>query len=67
MIGVQEMLLQTNGDKIYLLPSWPKDVDVTFKLHAPHNTVVECVYQNGAIKKLSVTPKYRSKDIIQSH
>lgn len=30
-----EMLIQTVGDKIHLLPCWPKDKDVCFKLHAP--------------------------------
>jgi hypothetical protein len=35
MIGLQEMLLQTNGDSLLLFPAWPKEWDVTFKLHAP--------------------------------
>lgn len=47
MIGVQEMLMQTVGDKIYLLPAWPKEWNVSFKLHAPGNTVVECVWKTG--------------------
>src|SRR5690606_23580707 len=44
MIGLQEMLMQTVDDKIYVLPAWPTDWDVDFKLHAPDNTTVECVY-----------------------
>lgn len=64
MIGVQEMLMQTVGEKIYLLPAWPKEWDVTFKLHAPGNTVVECVFKKGKVDKLSVFPKEREKDII---
>ncbi len=45
MIGMQEMLMQThtsldevkkgNPGKIRLLPAWPKEWDVDFKLHAP--------------------------------
>ena len=63
MIQLQEMLLQTDGDRIYLLPCWPKDVDVSFRLHAPGNTVVECHYQGGTVQSLSVTPKARKEDV----
>ena len=49
MIGMQEMLLQTVDDKILILPAWPKEWDVHFKLHAPQQTTVEVVYKNGKI------------------
>lgn len=64
MLGLQEMLLQTVGDKIHIFPAWPKDKDVSFKLHAPHSTTVEVVYKNQKIEKLVVTPSKRVKDII---
>ena len=64
MIQLQEMLLQTDGDAIYLLPCWDKRVDVTFRLHAPGNTVVECTYQAGEIVSLHVTPAERQRDLI---
>ena len=64
MIGVQEMLMQTVGEKIYVLPAWPKDWDVRFKLHAPQNTIVECEYIGGRITKMQVTPKSREKDVV---
>lgn len=64
MIGVQEMLLQSVGDKIYLFPAWPKEWDVDFKLHAPYNTIIECRLEKGNINYLKVTPKEREKDII---
>lgn len=66
MIGVQEMLMQTVDQKIYLLPAWPKEWDVEFKLHAPYHTTVECSYRNGKIESLQVFPKEREKDIIYS-
>lgn len=47
MIGLQEMLLQTHGGKILMLPAWPHDWDVDFKLHAPGNKVVECSFKDG--------------------
>ncbi len=64
MIGLQDMLIQTPGEKIYLLPAWAKDWDVDFKLHAPYKTVVECSYRNGKIEKLEVTPAERKNDIV---
>lgn len=64
MIGMQEMLLQTNGQAIYIFPAWPADWDVHFKLHAPKNTTVEVKLENGKVTFLSVFPKEREKDII---
>jgi hypothetical protein len=64
MIGLQEMLLQTDGQKIYLFPAWPKDWDVHFKLHAPYQTTVEGVVKNGKVEMLKVVPQVREKDII---
>ncbi|MDB5079985.1 MAG: six-hairpin glycosidase-like family protein [Chloroflexi bacterium] len=64
MIGLQEMLLQTNGEQIYLLPAWPRDWEVDFKLQAPHQTVVEGSVRNGKLVELVVTPEKRRADII---
>lgn len=64
MIGLQEMLLQTNGDRILLFPAWPKEWDVRFKLHAPQNTTVEAVLKNGKLTELNVLPESRKKDIV---
>lgn len=67
MIGVQEMLMQAVGEKIYLFPAWPQDWNVDFKLHAPDNTTVECSLKDGKIKRLVVTPESRKKDICLLH
>lgn len=64
MIGVQEMLLQTVGDKIYLLPAWPSDWDVTFKQYLPGGTIIECIYKSGRIEKLELFPKERMDDVV---
>ena len=63
MLTLQQMLLAAAGDKILLLPAWPADWDVKFKLHAPQNTVVEGVYQHGRLEQLKVTPESRRKDV----
>ncbi len=67
MIGLQEMLLQTNGREILLFPAWPKEWDVHFKLHATGQTTVEAELKNGKIVKLNVFPESRKKDIVCSY
>ncbi|RYY09882.1 MAG: hypothetical protein EOO36_21490, partial [Cytophagaceae bacterium] len=63
MIGLQEMLLQTDGRKIYLLPAWPKTWDVHFKLHAPYQTTIEAVVKDGKVQVLQVWPEARRADV----
>ena len=63
MIGLQEMLMQVDGKKIYLLPAWPKNRDVHFKLYAPYNTTVEATVEGGKLKKLEVLPAERKSDV----
>ena len=64
MIGLQEMLLQTNGEQILLFPAWPKEWDIHFKLHAPGETTVEATLKNGKVTDLKVLPESRKKNII---
>lgn len=67
MVGLQEMLMAADpyGDgKIYLLPAWPVQWDVDFKLHAPQNTTVEVEVKEGKVVKLNVFPESRRKDIV---
>ena len=63
MIQLQQMLMQTVGDRILLFPAWPKDWDVDFKLHAPSQTVVEVSMRDGKIINLHVIPESRRNDI----
>lgn len=63
MIGLQEMLMQTVDNKIYLFPAWPKEWDVSFKLHAPYNTIVEGILKDGRLVSIKVTPESRQKDL----
>lgn len=58
------MLLQCDGSKIRILPAWPRQWDVSFKLRATDNTVVQCVYRAGKIESLEVTPVERGKDVV---
>jgi hypothetical protein len=63
MITLQQMLMQCDGKKILLLPAWPKNWTADFKLHAPLNTTVEALVQDGKISGLEVTPTSRTKDV----
>jgi hypothetical protein len=64
MCALQRMLVQYEGDKILVLPAWPKDWNVSFKLHAPKSTFVEGVYHAGKITGLKVTPQSRRNDVV---
>ncbi len=64
--GLQSLLLQTDGRKIYLLPAWPRDWDCDFKLHAPLQTVITGKVQGGRLTELNVTPPERRTDVILS-
>jgi hypothetical protein len=63
MLTLQQMVMDCEGDKIFLLPAWPKDWNVQFKLHAPQNTIVQGIYHNGKLEQLTVTPESRRKDV----
>jgi hypothetical protein len=63
MIGLQEMLMQTPGDRILLLPAWPREWDVEFRLHAPRDTVVAGRYRSGRLETLDVRPRRRRADV----
>jgi len=61
---IQSMLMQYDGDRIFLLPAWPKEWDCDFKLHAPRNTIVEGRVVDGELKDLVVTPASRRADVV---
>ncbi len=64
LTSLQFMLIQSVGDHIYLMPGWPKNWNVSFKLHAPKQTTVEGEYRDGKLNKLIVIPKSRLKDVV---
>ena len=65
LLGVaQLMLLQPVGDQLLVLPTWPLEWNVGFKLHAPHDTVVEIELQDGRLQRLQVTPAARRADLL---
>ena len=64
MIGLQEMIMQCDGNNIYIGAGLPDDWNVKFKLCAPQNTIVEGHISKGKVINLIVTTEYRKKDVI---
>ena len=53
-----EMLLQSDGENIYLLPAYPaENRNVSFRLAAKGGASVEAEIKNGELKKLKITAK----------
>jgi len=61
--AVTLMLLQCEASEIRVLPCFPKEWNVNFKLHAYNKTTVECEYKNGEINFLEILPQERSGDV----
>jgi hypothetical protein len=63
-LGLQNMLLQSDGQRLFLLPAWPANWNADFKLCAPFQTTVEGRVEAGKLVRLTVTPADRKKDIV---
>lgn len=63
MMALQTMLLQHDGRKIYVMPAWPRDWEVSFRLHAPLKTIIQGDYKGGTLT-FTVDPPTRLADII---
>lgn len=61
---LQNMVMQTEKDTIYLLPAFPASWDVSFRLYADIHTTVEAEYKGGRLCRLQVTPPEREKDVV---
>lgn len=64
MIALQSMLIQSRGERIFILPAWPQDINIAFKLYAESGTVIEAEYRNGKLVSCSAEPPARTKDIV---
>ena len=64
LLTLQNMVMRNDGEKIYLLPAWPMDWNLDFKLHAAKQTLVEGKVRDGKLVEYATTPKSRMKDVI---
>lgn len=62
-VALQRMLVQEAGDKILLLPAWPRHWDADFKLHLMRGAVVTGKVQDGKLTEWDIQPSSRKKDV----
>jgi len=55
-LALQSMLLQNGGDKVIILPAWPPEWDVTFRLFGPNHTIVDAQVAGGKLVRIETTP-----------
>jgi len=63
-VALQRMLVQEGGGKIHLLPAWPANWDVDFKLHLSGNAVVSGCVKDGKLESWEVLPAARRSDVV---
>ncbi len=62
-VGLQEMLMQSIGDDILMLPAWPAEWNCEFKVLAPQDTIVEGIVVEGKLIDHSTLPAQRARDV----
>jgi len=62
--ALQRMLVQEAGGKILLLPAWPADWDVDFKLHLTGGAFISGNVTDGELKDWAIEPVARKKDVV---
>jgi alpha-L-fucosidase 2 len=67
MTALQFMVLQCNGSEIRVLPAWPANWNVDFKLRAPDNTFVRLKFQGGTVTRLDTSPMSRRNDVVTGY
>jgi hypothetical protein len=63
-VALQRMLVQEAGGKILLLPAWPADWDVDFKLHLAGGAILTGKVQRGKLIAWDVQPSGRKRDVV---
>jgi hypothetical protein len=63
-VALQRMIVQETRDNIFLLPAWPADWDVDFKLHLARGTVLCGTVKDGKLTAWDIEPASRRGDVI---
>lgn len=64
MNTIQTMLVQAESNDIYLVPAWPAEWNVKFKLHVPGDKQVEGEWKNGEMVSVKKHPESSNTNII---
>ncbi|HXP63555.1 MAG TPA: LamG-like jellyroll fold domain-containing protein, partial [Dongiaceae bacterium] len=62
-MALERMLAQEAGRKILLLPAWPADWDVDFKLHLRRGAVLTGIVKDGRLRSWDIVPSSRKEDV----
>ena len=62
-IALQRMLVQESGGKIHLLPAWPGNWDVDFKLHLSRGAVLTGTVKDSKLAAWDIQPASRKADV----
>jgi hypothetical protein len=62
--ALERMLVQEAGEKILLLPAWPADWDVDFKLHLAGAAVLTGAVKDGKLLRWDITPPGRKRNVV---
>jgi len=65
MIALQRMIFQYEENNVYMMPAWPKEWDVRFKVNGPGNSKIEGVFENGKMVKMKITPESKIRVVQQ--
>lgn len=63
-VALQRMIVQEAGSKILLLPAWPTDWDVDFRLHLMRGAVLTGTVKDGKLVAWNIQPASRMKDVV---
>ncbi|MGA2617096.1 MAG: DUF5703 domain-containing protein [Thermoguttaceae bacterium] len=63
-VALQRMLVQEAGERLLLLPAWPADWDVDFKLHVTRGAVLTATVKDGKLIAWDIQPASRKPDVV---
>ena len=60
---LRSMLIASTGKRICVLPGWPLDRDVAFRVDSETGLGIEVAYSDGKLERLEVHPKQRTSEV----
>ncbi|MEI6322896.1 MAG: DUF5703 domain-containing protein [bacterium] len=63
-VALQRMLVQEDEGKILLLPAWPSNWDVDFRLHLHHGGVISGKVKEGQLENWEIKPASLKKKVV---
>lgn len=61
--SLRPMLIEATGKRVCILPGWPIDQNISFRIDTVTGLGVDVVYRDREIKRLEVYPKQRTSEV----